>query len=122
MDDTTAGPHIAELRHKITQLQARRDDLAASVAHEPAPPPAGTLERLRAYLEHTITRGTDAQRKRAIAALVAEVRINQKGQVTPVFRIPDGSTISTTSGDIAATTTELTGLRNSEVGGAEVTA
>jgi site-specific DNA recombinase len=118
MDDTTAGPRITELRHKITQLQARRDDLAANLAHEPALPPAGTLERLRAYLEHTIARGTDAQRKRAIAALVAEVRINQKGQVIPVFRIPDGSTISTTSGDTAATTTEPTGLRNGEVGGA----
>ncbi|WP_016818001.1 zinc ribbon domain-containing protein [Salinispora arenicola] len=50
MDDATAGPRITELRHKITQLQAHRDDLAASLDNEPTPPPTGTIERLRAYL------------------------------------------------------------------------
>lgn len=58
MDDATAGPRITELRHKITQLKAHRDDLAASLDAEPAPPPAGTIEQLRAYLHHTIAHGT----------------------------------------------------------------
>ncbi|GIE95815.1 hypothetical protein Ari01nite_32800 [Paractinoplanes rishiriensis] len=121
MDDATAGPRIAELRHKITQLQARRDDLNASLAHEPTPPPEGTIERLRAYLEQTITHGTDHERKRAIETLVAEIRINEKGEVIPVFKIPNADTIDVTSGTTATTTEPTTGLRNGEVGGAEGT-
>jgi hypothetical protein len=117
MDDATAGPRIQELRHKITQLKAHRDDLAASLDAEPAPPPPGTIERLRAYLHHTIAEGTSGERKRAIEALVAEIRINQEGRVTPIFKIPglDAGIVIDDAG--IRTATQPTGVRNGEVGG-----
>ncbi|GAA4715004.1 hypothetical protein Prum_039210 [Phytohabitans rumicis] len=117
MDDATAGPRIQELRHKITQLKAHRDDLAASLEAEPAPPPPGTIERLRAYLHHTIAEGTSGERKRAIEALVAEIRINQEGRVIPIFKIPgqDAGIVIDDAG--IRTATQPTGVRNGEVGG-----
>jgi hypothetical protein len=51
MDDA-AGPRIKELRTKITQLAARRDDLQHALATEPIPPPLTTLDQVRANLTH----------------------------------------------------------------------
>lgn len=45
------------------------------------------IEDLRAYLADAIASGTPAERKAAIEALVAEVRITEDGLI-PVFRIP----------------------------------
>jgi hypothetical protein len=57
MDDTTAGPRITELRGKITQLAARRDDLQHALASEPAPPPLTTIDQVRRNLAHMIASG-----------------------------------------------------------------
>ncbi len=120
MNDATAGPRITELRYKITQLQAHRDDLTASLDNKPTPPPTGTIEQLRAYLNTVMTHGTSGERKRAIEALAAEIRINEKGDVIPVFKIPNAGTAAgvVTDDTGTATTTTPTGLRNGEVGGA----
>jgi hypothetical protein len=61
--------------------------------------------------------GTDHERQRAIETLVAEIRINDQGQVIPVFKIPNADTIDVTSGNAATTTEPTTGLRNGAVGG-----
>jgi len=87
MDDTTAGPRLKTLQGEITQLTARADELADAMDGEPAPPPPGTIERLQTYLADTIASGTRAERKVAIEALVAEIRITEEG-VIPVFKIP----------------------------------
>jgi hypothetical protein len=50
MDDATAGEGLKVLRSEIAQLTARADELADTMAGEPAPPPPGTIERLQAYL------------------------------------------------------------------------
>jgi site-specific DNA recombinase len=115
MDDATAGPRITELRHKITQLTARRDDLTSGLDAEPAPPPPGTIEQLRAYLHHAVTAGTSGERKRAIEALVAEIRITQEGRVIPMFRIPTRRHEIHIPEFTASTTAP--GSRNGEVGG-----
>ncbi|MBT8227425.1 MAG: recombinase family protein [Dactylosporangium sp.] len=92
MDDATAGPRLKDLRGRLAQLRARRDDLADTTAGEPPQPQPAVIEQVRAHLLHLVAAGTSAERKRAIEALVAEIRINQKGEVIPVFRIPTNST------------------------------
>lgn len=47
--------------------------------------------QLQTYLADTIASGTPAERKAAIEALVAEVRVTEEG-VIPVFRIPEPNT------------------------------
>jgi site-specific DNA recombinase len=91
MDDTTAGPRIRELQQQITQLKARRDQIAATITAQPAPPPPGTFEHLATYLPEITTAGTPAERKAAIEALIHEIRITDQG-VIPVFRIPGPAT------------------------------
>jgi site-specific DNA recombinase len=70
---------------------------------EPTPPPPGTIERLHTYLADTIASGTPAERKAAIEALVAEVRVTEEG-VIPVFRIPGPRTPIPGGNDTTAAT------------------
>jgi site-specific DNA recombinase len=115
MDDLTAGPRIRDLRDRLTQLHARRDDLADNLTAEPALPPPDTIERLRAHLAHTIAEGTSGERKRIIEALIAEIRITSDGQIIPVFKIPTSATNVVPHGSNAAVPPN--GSRNGEVGG-----
>jgi site-specific DNA recombinase len=45
------------------------------------------IERLQAHLTAIVAKGTPGERKEAIEALVAGIRLTQEG-VIPVFRIP----------------------------------
>ena len=87
MDDATAGQRLKTLHDQITQLTTRADELTQALSDEPAPPPPGVIKDLQAYLADAIASGTPAERKAAIEALVAEVRITDHGLI-PVFRIP----------------------------------
>jgi site-specific DNA recombinase len=120
MDDTTAGPRIKELRHKITQLKARHHDLTETLTAQPAAPPPGTLDYVRAYLRDLITTGTPGERKRAIKALIHEVRLTEEGTVIPVFKIPTSHTPLMPPNQREPVTV-VTGSRNGAVGGAKET-
>jgi site-specific DNA recombinase len=87
MDDATVGQRLKTLHGQIAQLTIRAGELTEALSHEPAPPPAGVIEDLQAYLADAIASGTPAERKAAIETLVAEVRITDHGLI-PVFRIP----------------------------------
>jgi len=116
MDDATAGPRIKDLRHKITQLTARHQDLTDALTAHPGPPPPGTLDYVRTYLRDLITTGSPGERKRAIEALIHEIRITDDGNVIPVFKIP------TTHDQLRPPkqrepTTVVVGSRNASIGG-----
>jgi site-specific DNA recombinase len=115
MDDATAGPRIRDLRTKITQLAARRDDLHHALASAPAPLPVATLDQVRTNLTHMIASGDPGERKRAIEALIHEIRLTGDGTVTPVFKIPNEQTLNVTKRNEPAGM--ATGSRNG-VGGA----
>ena len=91
MDDATAGPRIKELRARIEQLRARHTEITDQIDTPPAPPPPGTIERLRSYLHRVTTAGTPGERKAAIETLIADIKITDQG-VIPVFRIPTQDT------------------------------
>jgi hypothetical protein len=55
--------------------------------HQPEPPTPGTLDALRACLNRLVAAGTSGERKRAIEALVHEVKITEHGMI-PVFKNP----------------------------------
>jgi hypothetical protein len=62
-------------------------EITDTIGDEPARPRPATIERLGAYLHDILDAGTPAQRKAAIEALIAEIRITEEGLI-PVFRIP----------------------------------
>jgi site-specific DNA recombinase len=84
MDDATAGQRLKILHDQIAQLIIRTEELTDALASELVPPPAGVIEDLQAYLADAIASGTPAERKAAIEALVAEVRITDHGLI-PAF-------------------------------------
>ena len=90
MDDTVAGQRLKTLHGEIAQLTTRAQDLADTIGIQTAAPPPSVIENLQAYLADAIARGTPAERKAAIEALVAEVRITDEGLI-PVFRVPSSS-------------------------------
>ncbi|MFD2768257.1 recombinase family protein [Micromonospora eburnea] len=92
MDDATAGPRIRELRQRLAQLHTRHAELETDLAAQPAPPPPGTITRIRDHLSMIMTSGTTAERKAAIETLIAEVRLTDQG-VVPVFKIPTDTTM-----------------------------
>jgi hypothetical protein len=117
MDDATAGPRIKQLRHELEQLRAHHADLTDAAAHQPEPPTAGTLDALQTYLTRIAAAGTSGERKRAIEALVHEVRITEHGMI-PVFKIPSSGGVPALPDDATAMTTVRTsGSRNGAVGG-----
>lgn len=115
MDDETAGPRLKQLRHKVQQLTAHRDDLLDSLGDQPEPPAPEALDQLRTYLTHALAHGSSGERKRAIEALIHEIRINNEGEIIPVFKIPGpgGALVL----DDAAPATVSTGSRNGANGG-----
>jgi site-specific DNA recombinase len=108
MDDDTCGPRLKALRHEIEQLKGRRDEITDTIDAEPAAPPAATIDAIRTYLGHVIADGTSAERKAAIEALIAEVRITDE-RIIPVFKIP-GPGVAT-PGDAPATGTTEEAVR-----------
>ncbi len=91
MDDATAGPRIRDLRQQLARLQAHHAQLADEAVIQPAPPPPGTIARIRAYLSQIMTSGTATERKAAIETLIHEVQLTDQG-VIPVFKIPNDQT------------------------------
>jgi site-specific DNA recombinase len=91
MDDETCGPRVKALRHEIEQLKGRCDEIADSIDAEPTAPPASTIDAIRTYLGHLIAEGTSAERKAAVEALIAEIRITNE-RIIPVFKIPGPDT------------------------------
>jgi site-specific DNA recombinase len=91
MDEDTCGPRVKALRHEIEQLKGRRDEITDTVDAEPTAPPASTIDTIRTYLGHLIAEGTSAERKAAIEALIAEIRITDE-RIIPVFKIPGPDT------------------------------
>ena len=108
MDADTCGPRLKALRHEITQLKARRNEITDTIDAEPTAPAAATIDAIRAYLGHIIAEGTSAERKAAIEALIAEIRITNE-RIIPVFRIP-GPDLAP-SGDASATGTTEEAVR-----------
>ena len=92
MDDTTAGPRLAQLAVELTQLRARHADLTDALAAEPAPPPLATLDYLAGYLPQLLTQeGSTIERKTAIETLIHEIRVTDRGLI-PVYQIPGPAT------------------------------
>jgi len=87
MDDTTAGPRLRDLHDQITQLTARHNELAATIASQPQPPAPALIGHLASYLRQIIDAGAPAERKAAIEALIHQIRVTPEGLI-PMFRIP----------------------------------
>ncbi|HEU5111597.1 MAG TPA: recombinase family protein, partial [Micromonosporaceae bacterium] len=89
LDPETFGHRVRDLTAKATQLRHRQHDLTEAVSSQPAPPSQHEIDTIRASLAHILRHGTPGQRKAAIEASIAEIKI-ENDQVIPIFKVPTG--------------------------------
>ena len=87
MTEAVTGQRTRKLEAEIAQLQARATEITDSLATTPEGPDSAAIAHLQDYLTEVTAAGTPAERKTAIEALIAEIRITEQG-VIPVFKIP----------------------------------
>ncbi len=91
MDEAVTGQRTTKLQAEIAQLKARAAEITDTLATTPEGPDGATIAHLQDYLPEVTASGTPAERKTAIEALIAEIRITEQG-VIPVFKIPPPGT------------------------------
>ena len=80
---------IEELSTELALLEARRSGLAEEVSESrPAVPGPAELVKLREDIERALRDGPLPERKAVMQAVVAEIRVRDRGHVQPVFRVP----------------------------------
>jgi hypothetical protein len=90
MTEKVCAPRLSALSEKLGQLQGRRAELLAMIAPE-APVCIGALQlqQVRTEAERILSDGPLPQRKALLQELVAEIRVEGRDSITPVFRVPD---------------------------------
>ena len=80
---------IDELSAELTALDARRSDLAEEVSEsQPNVPDSAELAALRGDIDRALRDGALPERKAVMQAVVAEIRVRDRGHIQPVFRVP----------------------------------
>ncbi len=80
---------IEELSTELASLEARRSGLAEEVSESrPVVPGPAELAKLREDIERALRDGPLPERKAVMQAVVAEIRVRDRGHVQPVFRVP----------------------------------
>jgi site-specific DNA recombinase len=92
MPEAQCGQRVRDLGQQLTELRARRDDLAEALDTEAVLPPSeAVLNELRARIQEAIDGGTDAERKVLLQSLVHNVSVTSRDHIEPFFRVPQGS-------------------------------
>jgi len=79
---------IEELSAELTLLDARRSDLAVEVSgSQPNVPGPAELAQVREDIERALRDGALPERKAVMQAVVAEIRVRDRGHIRPVFRV-----------------------------------
>jgi site-specific DNA recombinase len=84
LPEAQCGPRIRELGAKLVELQDRRSQLQDQLdTAEPTAPTEQQLVDARKHIRDTIDNGDDTHRKHLLQALVAEIRVDSREQITP---------------------------------------
>jgi site-specific DNA recombinase len=85
------GKRVRQLNVRLAELRNRHQDLTDELEHDQiAPPSAGQLKALRAKIREAIDKGSPAAAKVLVQNLVQEIRVEDRANITPYFRLPDG--------------------------------
>ena len=96
MPETQCGPRIRDLGAKLADLQHRREQLQQLL--DTADPTAPTVDQLadaRKHIRDAIDNGDDRHRKQLLNALIAEIRVDSRDSITPVYRVPHAQQVDT---------------------------
>lgn len=88
LSDVQCAPRIAALNEKLGQLQRRRAELDVPAAPPPLEVSPGELREVTEQIEAALLAADTPQVKALLQALVAEVVVDSRERITPVFRVP----------------------------------
>ncbi len=92
MPENQCGERVRVLGKELAALRARRDELADALdATAVVPPSEEVLAELRTRIAEAIDKGSDADRKVLLQALVHEVSVTGRDHIEPFFRVPQGN-------------------------------
>ena len=104
MPEQACAPRIAELTKRLSELQARRGELAADADDPPEPLSDDDLHALQAHVSRVIADGELPARKALLQALVDEIRVASRDEIYPFFTLP---TVRPPYGSVPPTRIEL---------------
>jgi len=91
MPESVCAPRLESLDGQMRDLRMRRSEIVQASDSNPQPKIAlGELQDLRDAVQAALESGSVPQQKAFLKALVAEVRVDNRGAIHPVFRIPYG--------------------------------
>ena len=89
MSEVTCGRRGEALAERVRELRLRQAELRALLgANELSGPEPAALEEIRSLIRRGLEEGPAPQRKAVLQALVAEVRVEGRHAVCPIFRVP----------------------------------
>ncbi len=92
LPESACAERVKKLATRVGELQGRRVDLLSELeAGEPAAPTESDLSDLRRTVEEAIAAGSPATQKALIQALVHEIRVMDRNEIQPVFKMPPGA-------------------------------
>ena len=88
MPEQACAPRIAKLTQRLSELEARRTELAVSDDDQPGPLTDDDLHHLQAHVAEVIAHGAPPARKALLQALVQEIRVVSRDEIYPFFNLP----------------------------------
>ncbi len=89
MSEAECGTRIRTLGDKITELRCRLSELEHAIAQGSfALPSDEDLAAIRATVKECVESGTPEERKGLLQKLLADVRVESRDEIYPIFRIP----------------------------------
>ncbi len=88
MPEQACAPRIAKLTRRLSELEARRTELAIDDEQAPEPLTEEDLRALQAHVAQVIQNGDPPARKALVQALVQEIRVVSRAEIYPFFYLP----------------------------------
>ena len=88
MPENACAPRIAKLTQRLSELEARRTELAAADDDQLEPLSDDDLHLLQAHVTEVIADGDPPARKALLQALIQEIRVVSRDEIYPFFNLP----------------------------------
>jgi site-specific DNA recombinase len=88
LPEKACAPRIADLTRRLSELQARRDELSGDAEEAAEPLTDDDLHALQAHVAEIIEHGEPSARKALLQSLVDEIRVVSRGEIYPFFTLP----------------------------------
>jgi hypothetical protein len=88
MPEQACAARITELTRRLSELEARRAELAADQDDGPEALSDDDLRALQAHVHEVIENGDKPARKALLQALLEEIRVVSRAEIYPFFALP----------------------------------